>query len=151
MSQENVELVRSFYATLNRNLERHWEQPRSYAAGVASADPDPLVREVLDKLDDDVRWIDIMGELRIGKVGWAEGGDALLQSVQAYRIAVADIEELPSGRVLIEYRPELTGRASGIKGAESLFAVLAFRDGLISELHEYSSRRAAREAEGLDD
>ena len=78
MSQENVEVVRTYVALLVKNLRAHWDEPRSYATDFERDESDPGSREVFELLDNDVRWQSTIGEVRTGKLGFAKMADELL-------------------------------------------------------------------------
>jgi ketosteroid isomerase-like protein len=84
VSQENVEIVRRHFGALVRELDRYWENPRSFAAAAAAGELDPDERKVFDRLHPDVRWTNVMGEIYEGKLACAGGVDHLLPASQAY-------------------------------------------------------------------
>jgi hypothetical protein len=66
-----------------RVLTTYWSNPRSFSAATESGELDPDEREVLDCLHPDVRWRNVIGEIREGKLGCARGLDELLRASQA--------------------------------------------------------------------
>jgi hypothetical protein len=151
VSEENVRVVVGYFDAVARNLKLYWDEPRSYARELENDESDPASREVLDRLHPDVRWRNVLGETRLGKLDFARGADELLRAAQRYELVVDEITDLANDRVLVELRGELTGHSSGVAGTLPFFAVLALRDGLIIELDEYLNRSEALKAVGLQE
>ena len=146
-----MQVIVGYFDAVARNLKLYWDEPRFYARELENDESDPASREVLDRLHPDVRWRNVLGERRRGKLAFARGADELLRAAQRYEIVVDEITDLANDRVLVELRGELTGRSSGVEGTMPFFAVFALRDGLIIELDEYLSRSEAVRALGLEE
>ena len=151
MSRENVEIVRRYFDSLVRELDRYWENPRSFAAAAAAGELDSDEREVFDRLHPDVRWTNVMGEIYEGKLACAGGVDHLLQASQEYAVRVDEVSDLGGDHVLVVVRSEMTGQSSGAPAAVSLFTVVTLREGLVFRTEEYLSREEALEAVGSAD
>ena len=151
MSRENVEIVRRYFDSLVRELDRYWENPRSFAAAAAAGELDPDEREVFDRLHPDVRWTNVMGEIYEGKLACAGGVDHLLQASQEYAVRVDEVSDLGGDHVLVVVHSEMTGQSSGAPAAVSLFTVVTLRGGLVFRTEEYLSREEALEAVGSAD
>ena len=149
MSQENVEIVRTYVALLVRNLRAHWDEPRSYATDFERGESDPGSREVFELLDNDVRWQSTIGEVRTGKLGFAKMADELLAISAQYSLTLDGITDLGGDHVLGEWTSELTGENSGATGDVQVYSLFTLRDGLIGEIVEYPTRTEALKAVGL--
>jgi ketosteroid isomerase-like protein len=150
VSEENVRVVVGYFDAVARNLKLYRDEPRSYARQLENAEFDPASREILDRLHPDVRWRNLLGETRRGKLAFARGADEFLRSTQRYEMVVDEITDLANDRVLVELRGEGTGHRSGVAGTMPFFAVFALRDGLIIELDEYLNRSEALKAVGME-
>ena len=146
-----METVRDFYVTVIGNLERHRQDPSSWAGDLERGDPDAGSRRVLDKLDSDIRWKTLVGEVHAGKLGFARGADDLLRAAREYRVSLGEIAEVSDDQVLVAVQTEMTGRGSGVAGSVSFFALFRLRDGLITEFYEYTTRDDALQAVGPDE
>ena len=156
MSAENVRVVVGYFDAVARANKLYWDEPRSYgdeprsyARELENDESDPASREVLDRLHPDIRWRNVLGETRRGKLAFARGIDDLLQAAQRFEMVVDEITDVANDRLLAELRSEATGRSSGVAGTLHFFAVFALRDGLIFEIDEYPNREEALKAVGL--
>jgi ketosteroid isomerase-like protein len=150
VSQENVNAASRFFGSLARNVNTYWEEPRSYAAEFEKGESDPAAREVLDQMHPDIRWEDVIGQVREGKLAYAKGADELLQALESYSLSVDEVTDLGGDRALVVVQVGMTGRSSGVPASMSLSCVITLRDGLVSEIIEYASRSEALKAAGLE-
>jgi ketosteroid isomerase-like protein len=148
MSQKNVEVVREHFAALIRELDRYWENPRSFAAGMETGELGPDGQAILDRLHPDVRWTNVIGEIHQGKLACARGIDSLLQAAREYRVRLEEVSDLDDDRVLVVVESRMKGETSGAAGAVRLFTVQTLRDTLLIQGDEYLSREEALEAAG---
>jgi ketosteroid isomerase-like protein len=151
MSQENVEIVRRHFAALVREVDRYRENPRSFAVAAAEGELDSDEREVFDRLHPDIRWINVLGEVREGKLACATGVDELLQASQAYAVRLDEVIDLGDDHLLVVVRSEMRGQRSGAPAAVSLFTVVTLREGLVFRSEEFLSRAEALGAVGLEE
>ena len=151
MSDENVRVVVGYFDAVARANKLYWDEPRSYTRELENYESDPASREVLDRLHPDIRWRNVLGETRRGKLAFARGIDDLLQAAQRFEMVVDEITDVANDRLLAELRSEATGRSSGVAGTLHFFAVFALRDGLIFEIDEYPNRAEALKAVGLEE
>ena len=122
MSQENLEIVRSFVAG---DLER----------ALVYADPDicwnPVEEEAAQGLDA------VRGSLARWKSTW-----------EAYETVHDEFLDI-GDRVLVALRIRGRGRGSGVDVEARLFDVYTLQDGLIIRMDEFTDRSEALEAAGL--
>jgi ketosteroid isomerase-like protein len=149
VSQKNVDVVSRFFGNVVRNVNVYWEEPRSYAAELEKGESDPVAREVLDQMHPDIRWEDVIGQVREGKLAYAKGVDELLQALESYSLTLDEVTDLGRDHVLALVQVGMKGRSSGVPASMSLFCLLTVRDGLISEIVEYPTRSDALQAVGL--
>jgi ketosteroid isomerase-like protein len=150
VSQENVEVVRTYLERILRNLRAYWDEPRSYATDFERGEPDPGSREVYELLDPDIRWTSAFGEVRTGKLGFAKMADELLAISAQYSLTLDAITDLGGDHVLGEWTAQLTGHSSGATGDVQIHSLFTLRDGLIREIVEYPDREAALKAVRLE-
>jgi ketosteroid isomerase-like protein len=149
VSQEDVEIVREHFAALIRELDRYWEQPRSFVADVETGELGPDGQAIFERLHPDIRWTNVFGEIHEGKLGCARGIDSLLQAAQEYRVRLEEVTDLDDHRVLVVVESRIKGEISGATGAARLFTVQTLRDGLLVQGDEFLSRAEALQAVGL--
>ena len=150
MSQENVEIVTRHFGALIRELDRYWENPRSFAAAAANGELDPDQHEVYDRLHPEVRWTQLGGEIYEGRIAVARGVDDLFQASREYAVRVDEVTDLGGDQVLVVVRSEMRGKSSGAPATVLLFTVVVLREGLLLRFDEYLSREPALKAVGLE-
>jgi ketosteroid isomerase-like protein len=151
VSQENVDVVAAYFEQIVRNVHAHQDEPRSYAADLESGEPDADSRKVLDLMHPDIRWINALGDVAVGKLACAKHADELLGAMARYSITLEDVVDLDPTHVLAVTQIAMTGRVSGVSEGGLLFQLLTVRDGLITEHVEYMSRADALEAVGIEE
>jgi ketosteroid isomerase-like protein len=142
---------------------------------VSSPAPDPvaLMRELLPREIDMVGFVNSGGELwphllhrvspdlvieffpealggRIegaGVQGMVEGWREWLEPYEAYVTAIEDLEELPTGDILILVHARARTHRDGVEVEHSPAAVATVRDGLLQRMRFYLDRDEARAAE----
>jgi ketosteroid isomerase-like protein len=151
MSQENVEIVRTFYEAVDRALQT-WRPGDSVLDAMRTGEISPEARDVLGYLSPEVEWKPAFsGETYHGRLGLAKGWDDLLEAAGTYGIKLLEATALDDDRVLSVFGPSLEGRSSGIHVDAAVFAVITLQDGLIARLDEFTDRREALEAVGLSE
>ena len=151
MSQENVEVVRTFYEAVDRALQT-WRSGDSALDAMQAGDISPEAREALGYLSPEVEWNPAFsGETFHGRLALARGWDDLLEAAGNYRIKLLEATALDDDRVLAVFGPTLEGRSSGIHVDAAVFGVVTLQEGLITRLDEYTDRREALEAVGLSE
>jgi hypothetical protein len=151
VSQENVAIVRQHFDAIIREVDRYWEDPRPFAADVEAGDLRPDGQAILDRLHPAVRWTNVIGEVREGKLACARGVDALLEASQDYSVRLEEVTDLGEDRVLVVVESTMKGDSSGATGAVRLFTIERMRGGLIAQTDEYLSREEALKAVGLEE
>jgi ketosteroid isomerase-like protein len=150
MPQGNVEIVRRFFETVERLLET-WRPQGSLVDAIKAGDVPPEAREALDYMTPEAEWNPAFsGATYRGQLGLARGWDELLEAAESYSLELLEVTELDEDRVLAVFGPSLEGRGSGIQVNAAMFAVVTLQGGLIARLDEYTDRRDALEAAGLE-
>jgi ketosteroid isomerase-like protein len=136
MSQENVEIVRSFYA--------EWEQGNMRSpAGVDLFDPEVVYEAFMPDSDERV--------VAHGLEGIAAFMREWLAQWQDYRLIGDEFREVGSDTVFVAGRQAAVGRRSGVAVEGPIFSIWTFRDGKVVHLRWERYRRAALEAAGLSE
>jgi ketosteroid isomerase-like protein len=144
MSQENVEVVRSYFRALQRTLS-------AYAAAPGRIDDAPFLDEVFAHLDDNVEWRwPLSPESFRGRAEMLRAAADWLDAVGGWQVELEDVVEA-GDRVLVSQRVRAQGKGSGAPTEQQVHTVGTIRDGHILRLEDYLDRRAAREAAGLSE
>jgi ketosteroid isomerase-like protein len=153
VSQENVEIVRTFFAAVDRALQT-WRPGDSVLDAMqgGGGDVPPEASAALGYLSPEVEWNPVFsGETYRGRLGLAKGWDDLLEAAGNYSIRLLEATTLDDDRVLAVFGPSLEGRGSGIHVDAAVFAVVTLQDRLIARVDEFTERREALEAAGLSE
>jgi ketosteroid isomerase-like protein len=150
MSQEHVEIVRSFMDAVQRFFNAYWEDPRSIADAVEADDLWPEYREVLTQVHPEVEWkTAFLGETYRGYLQVAKVWDDFLRWAEDYRVELQEVEDLGEDRVYAVVSRAGEAKAGGGSMDARLFDVFTLRDGRIQRIEEYTSPEQALEAAGL--
>ena len=144
-----MEIVTRFLDTIISNLDRYWDEPRSYAGALERGESDPGSQETLGLLHPDVRWVDALGGVREGRLAFAQGADELLQLQTSYSLAIVEVTDLGGDQVLATLRVSMKGIRSEAAAGMLLHVLIAVRDGLLADYVEYTTRTEALKAAGL--
>lgn len=82
----------------------------------------------------------------IGHEGLRRSDEELREGFEELRFEPEDYEELEDGRLLVRCRFVGKGTRSGIELDSDVWHILSFRDGLLSRMEVYPSKRRARAA-----
>jgi ketosteroid isomerase-like protein len=144
MSEENVEIVRRYYAVLDDVLRRYWAAPDTEFS------ESPLVDEVLPLLHPDAEWDAMHREEPY------RGGDEALRGVEdwleageEWRVHIEDLTDAGEDRVLAVLRVSIRGRGSRIPIDQRIFTVVTVTDGKVSRIADHTEREDALKAAGL--
>ncbi len=144
MSEENVELVRGFYESLDRWLASYWSDP------VVPIEQSPELEEMFDHLDAEAEWDWLFSPETF------RGREQLLQALADYLETVGDwrveMEELIDGtgdRVLAMARVVARGKGSGAPVLQPIFSAFTVRNGKVARIEDHTERAEALEAAGL--
>jgi ketosteroid isomerase-like protein len=144
MSQENVEVVRGFFRSLNVWLASYWSDP------VMPIEQSPELEEMFDHLDPEAEWDWLFSPETF------RGREQLLQAVADYLETVGDwrveVEELIDGsrdRVLVIGRVVARGKGSGAPVLQPFFSAVTVRNGKIARFEDHTERAEALDAAGL--
>ena len=136
MSQENVEIVRGTFDTLNADDNRARWRPD------APWDPNVIVIPPSAWPDAD--------EIR-GLEAWGRQLDRMRESWEEVRLEVDDIRPADRGRVVTAFRYVTKGKDSGIVLDTPMGAVHTLRNGKIVRMEFFDSPAQALEAAGLSE
>ena len=146
MSEENVEVVRSFYESLNRWLASYWSDP------VMPIAQTPELDEMFDHLDPEAEWDWLFSPETF------RGREQLLQALADYLETVGDwrveTDELIVGggdRVLAIGRVVARGKGSGTPILQPIFSAFTLRNGKVARVEDHTERAKALEAAGLSE
>jgi ketosteroid isomerase-like protein len=146
VSQENVEVVRGYFESLNRWLASYWSDP------VVPIEQSRELEEVFDHLDPEAEWDWLFSPDTF------RGREQLLQAVADWLETVGDwrveVEELIDGtrnRVLLIGRVVARGKGSGAPVLQPIFVALTVRNGKIARIEDHTERAKALEAAGLSE
>ena len=144
MSQENVEVVRSFYRALWRTLS-------AYSEVGGRLEDAPFADEVFAHLDEDVEWRwPLTPERFRGREGLLRAGVDFLEAVDEWQIQLEEVVD--AGDHLFTSQNVLAqGKGSGVPSEQRVYSVVTIRDGRILCIEDYVDRRAALEAAGLSE
>jgi ketosteroid isomerase-like protein len=152
MSQENVDVVRSFMDAVQRFFNAYWEDPRSIAEAVEADDLWPEYREVLTHVHPEVEWKTVfLGETHRGILATARVWDDYLKWAEDYRVALQEVTDIGDDRVYATLTLVGKAKAGGEPMNAQFFDVFTLRDELITRLEEYPDRAKALEAAGLSE
>jgi ketosteroid isomerase-like protein len=142
MSQENVELVRSYFSALNRTLCAYEVTP----GGVEDA---PFLEEVFAHLDEDVEWRwPLTEESFRGRDALLRAATDWLEVVDEWQIEIDEVVDA-GDRVFTSQIVRARGKGSGAPTDQRVYTAITFRDGRILRIDDHLDRRAALEAAGL--
>jgi ketosteroid isomerase-like protein len=146
MSQENVEIARSYYELLGRALDAYWDDPEVTFAEL------PLVSDVLDHhVHPEVRWKSVFAPdtTFTGREELLQAVDTWLQFADDWRVKVEDLVDAGGDRVFAAVRVSMRGKGSRVAVDQVLYTVLKIREGKIGDFHDHVDRQEALEAAGL--
>ena len=128
MSEENVEVVRKLFSTLERNE----------------------AEALLELFDEDVEWSPVEGKYH-GIEGVGAAWVDWMESWDQHRIEPEEFIESGEDRVLAVIRLTARGEGSGMEIDQRFFQVYTVREGKIVRMVEYVDRSPALEAAGLSE
>src|SRR3954452_9945405 len=144
MSEENLEVLRSFYAAMEKWLGSMGSHPGE------QLEQSPELEEVFDHLDPDVEWDwALTPETFRGRDRLLQAVADWLQTVTDWRVEPADLIDVSRNRVLVTVRVTAQGKGSGAPAIQSVFSVNTVRDGKITRIEDYTDKNEALEAAGL--
>ena len=152
MSQENVEIVRRYYETVERAFEAYWVDPRSAEEAWNAGDVPPEGAEMARYVHPNVEWkTALTGITYRGYANIAKGWDQLVDAAQEYGISLKEVSDLGNDKVLAVVEVAMKGKASDIAVGAVIFSAVTVQDGQIIRLDEYLERSEALEAAGLSE
>jgi ketosteroid isomerase-like protein len=144
MSQENVEVVRGYFESLNRWLVSYWSDP------VVPIAQSPELKEVFGHLDPEAEWDWLFSpETFRGREQLLQAVADWLETVTDWRVEVEELIEGSRDRVLLIGRVVARGKGSGTPVDQPIFVAVTVRNGKVARLEERTERAEALEAVGL--
>jgi ketosteroid isomerase-like protein len=144
MSQENVEIARRYWESLDNALERYWANPTT-----RFSESSFLRDSVLAMFQPDAEWISAFAPKKSTGPGMLRSLDDWLEASEEWRVEAEEIIEGADNRVLSVVRVSIRGRGSGVPVEQRLYTVLTLRDKRIAHVHDFTDRHEALEAAGL--
>jgi ketosteroid isomerase-like protein len=150
MSEENVEIVRRFFAAVGRFFDAYWDSPgRSLTSALETGETWPQLREALSYLHPDVEWQTVfLGDTTHGQLEMAKTWDDYLKWADDYRVGLAEAEDLGGDRVYGVVALSSKLKDSGARMDARFYDVLTIQGGLIVRIEEYTEPSQALEAAG---
>jgi ketosteroid isomerase-like protein len=144
MSEEDMEIVRRYFETLDSVLERYWQAPEG------SISDSPLLDEVFAQLAPEAEWDSFLRqEPYRGRKEILEAVEDWLDAGENWRVALEEVRDAGDGRVLAFLKPTFRGRGSGISVEAPLYTLTTVSGGRITRVTDYTERSEALEAAGL--
>ena len=142
MSEENVELVRSFNRALHRTLS-------AYSAAPGRIEDAPFIEEVFAHVDEDVEWRwPLTPESFRGRDGLLRAVADWLETVDDWQIELEEV--LDAGDLVFTSQlVRAQGKGSGAPSDQQVYSVFTIRERRILRIEDHLDRRAALEAAGL--
>jgi ketosteroid isomerase-like protein len=154
MSQENVQVIRSFYEALDRFFDAYWNEPQSLARAFRAGSLFPEAGEMLAYEHPELEWKPwsgrTFGTFR-GHLELMEAWDDWLEQADAYRVNLEEVIDAGDDRVLAIVTLDYTAKITKIRVTARVFTVYTVRERLIVRVAEYSDRAEALETLGLSE
>jgi limonene-1,2-epoxide hydrolase len=151
MSQENVEIVRNFFAATERAMALYWVDPSSIASALGESSLPPEGEEVFAFVHPDIIWnAGGFGSFR-GHDQMAAAWDDIFDIADEYSVSVIEMREGRGGLVYAAVERAIRAKGSGIQTKIPVFSVVKLDDGLIVQLDEFANRHDALKAAGLSE
>ena len=146
--EENVGIVRGYYAEIDRILQAHWADPEVPLSQSARTEA------IIERLHPEVVWkppFRSADEGYRGPEGIRRALDELVEAIEEWRITIEDVVEAGDGRVLLTGISHVRGKGSGVTFDQRVFTVVTLQDGKIAVIEDFTDRRQAREGAGLSE
>jgi ketosteroid isomerase-like protein len=154
MSQRNVEIVRSFYAALDRFFDSYWRDPKPLAPALEMGTASPELKEMLSYEHPDIEWQpwsgNIFGTFR-GHLELVQAWDDWLVETEDYRVKLEEASDLAQDHVLAVASLDFTAKTTKLRVSARVFTLYTLRDGMIVRVAEYGERKDALQAAGLSE
>ena len=143
MPQDNLEVVRAFYETVNRWLDAHWADPEQAVEEI------PEFEEVMDRMTPDAEWDWLFSpDVFRGRPGLVRAVADYLETVSEWQIEVGGLDEGPQGLVVANLEVVVRGKGSGTPVRQPVSCLVTVSDGKVARLKDYTNRADALEAAG---
>jgi ketosteroid isomerase-like protein len=145
MTQENVEMVRSYFEVVGRLLDEYWANPE-----VPLSESPVIDQGAFDLVHPDAEWMTpVMRKAARGREQWLRAIDDGLEAVDYWRPEVEDVIDAGEDKAVAIVRVSIRGKGSGVSVAQRIFSVVTIRDRSIAQIIEYTDRAEALQAAGL--
>jgi ketosteroid isomerase-like protein len=149
VSHDNVEVIRSTLAALERALDAYWRDPQPLLPAYKAGELGPEWQEWLSNIHPDTEWRTIfLGETFHGDEECVQVWHDFLRWASDYRFTLDEIADLGGDEVFMAITTTGQGRNSDARMNTRLYSVATVRDGQVTRLAEYTSRDEAMEAAG---
>jgi ketosteroid isomerase-like protein len=144
VSQENVEVVRRFFAALEHAFEAYWGDPQPIAAAMEAGELPSEWQESWSYLHPEIVWQTVfLRETFRGHLEAARAWDDFLRWAKDYRPHLEEVEELGGDQVYAVVGLVGQGKDSDRRMDARFHDIFTVREGLIVRLEEYTSRSEA--------
>jgi ketosteroid isomerase-like protein len=144
MSEENVEVVRRFYESLDRWLASYWSEPQMPIEESAELDA------MFDHLAPEAEWDWLFSpETFRGRNELVQALADYLDTVGDWRVEMQELIDGTGDRVLAVARVVARGKGSGAPVLQPIFSVFAVQEGKVARIKDHTERDEAVEAAGL--
>jgi len=152
MSQENAEVVRRFFETLERGFDAYWKDPRSIAAALEAGELWPAWAQAYAYVHPRIEWKTVfLGQTVRGHRETARAWDDFLTWAQDYRPTLEAVDDLGGDQVYAVVGLVGSEKDSGGRMQTRFFDVFTVREGQIVRIEEYTTKTEALEAVGLSE
>ena len=154
MSQDNVEIVRSFYAALDRFFDAYRRDPKPLAPALETGAVSPEIKEMLSYEHPDIEWQPWSGNFFgtfHGHLQLMKAWDDWLVETEDYRVELEEASDLGQGHVLAVAVLDFTAKTTKLRVNARVFTLYTLRDEMIVRVAEYSERKEALHAAGLSE
>jgi ketosteroid isomerase-like protein len=144
MSQENVEVVRGYFESLNRWLVSYWSDP------VVPIAQSPELKEVFGHLDPEAEWDWLFSpETFRGREQLLQAVADWLETVGEWRVEIEELIDGSGNRVLVIGRVVARGKGSGAPILQPISVTVTVRHGKVARIEDHTEGAKALEAAGL--
>ncbi len=143
MSEQNLELVRAYYAALDEILLARQADPTT---------PLDAGTELLFErfLDPEAEWSPpFRPEVFRGREGFVRAAEDWLEVADGWKVELDELRDGGGDTVLAVVRVFIQGKGSGAAYGQRTFTVISVTGGRISRISDFTEEAEAREAAGL--
>ena len=154
MSQKNVEIVRSFYASLDGFFDAYRKDPQSLASAFQAGTLFPEATEMLSYEHPQLEWTpwseSFVGTIR-GHFELLKAWDDWLEETEDYGVTLEEAISVGDDLVLAVVTLDFTAKSAQLRVKARVFTLYTLHDGMIVRVDEYPDRHKALAAAGLSE